>query len=389
MEHEKTTVNFSLEEKLLLCCARTHMDSLNKHKFLSLVTKDINWSELLKKAVQHKQLPLLNLHFNQYSEYIPQDVLDKLKDAFDENVKRNFILTWNLFEIVQLLKTNDITVIPYKGPSLAFLAYKNLDLREFYDLDIFIEKKDMVKAKELLIPRGYVPDVQLNADQEDLYVKFQREYRMIHEETGIRLEFHCGLYYPNKDNPLYDPEHLESININGFKFLSFAPEELLLILSIHSSGHLWNNLGWMCDIAELINSNKDMNWDKIINKAKIMGIERILFISLFLVKDLLGTEIPERMVSILDSDKNLKKISMHVEKTLFIPEDKTTFKNAFSRIKLRENIGYGIRDCILLIITPTPFELKTINLSKSLSFLYYIIRPIFLLKRYKLKLFKM
>ncbi len=60
-----------------------------------------------------------------------------------------------LQRILDIFKSHGITAIPYKGPVLAIQAYGNLAFREFGDLDIFIQKQDFLKVKELLLDNGY------------------------------------------------------------------------------------------------------------------------------------------------------------------------------------------------------------------------------------------
>ncbi len=46
-----------------------------------------------------------------------------------------------LCRLVKIFQSENITLIPYKGPILSIQAYGNISLREFGDIDIFIDKK--------------------------------------------------------------------------------------------------------------------------------------------------------------------------------------------------------------------------------------------------------
>ncbi len=57
-------VDFRPEEELLLCCARTAMDSERVRRILDLVCNDINWEYLIQTAVRHGVMPLFYRSLN-------------------------------------------------------------------------------------------------------------------------------------------------------------------------------------------------------------------------------------------------------------------------------------------------------------------------------------
>ena len=59
--------------------------------------------------------------------------------------------------ILGFLDSHGIPAVPYKGPALAVRLYGDLSLRGFSDLDIVIWERDALRARHLLIDRGYAP----------------------------------------------------------------------------------------------------------------------------------------------------------------------------------------------------------------------------------------
>ena len=99
-------------------------------------------------ASKHKLTPLLYRNLNSICpKMVPEDILDELKNYFNANVRKNLLMTGELIKILKLLKFNDINAIPYKGPVLANLAYGNLAFREFDDIDILVNKLDILNPK--------------------------------------------------------------------------------------------------------------------------------------------------------------------------------------------------------------------------------------------------
>jgi adenylate cyclase class IV len=122
-------------------------------------------------------MPLLFWQLDAISpETMPSDILDELGAYFRANNIRNLSLTRELLRLSREVETRGIPVIPYKGPILAALAYGNLALREFGDLDVLVRTQDVLRAKELLASFGYRPAYRLTRAQEAAYIRYGDQY---------------------------------------------------------------------------------------------------------------------------------------------------------------------------------------------------------------------
>ena len=82
----------------------------------------------------------------------------------------------------------ELNAFTYKGPVLASQAYGNIGLREFGDIDIFIDKKDALKVKKLMIDNGYELYPPLNFKEDEYYLKLITEHRFINKNNGTIIE---------------------------------------------------------------------------------------------------------------------------------------------------------------------------------------------------------
>src|SRR5918912_194825 len=166
--HNQTVETVACPEvRLLLCCARTRLDSENIARARTLAQGDLNWGHLIEMAQRHGMMPLLYTHLKTAcSDLVPKDQMERLAELFRGNTARNIFLTSELLKILDTLGANEIPVIPYKGPALAVQLYKNQRLRRFVDLDILIRKRDMRRVKDLLVAQGYQPRLQITQAQE-------------------------------------------------------------------------------------------------------------------------------------------------------------------------------------------------------------------------------
>jgi hypothetical protein len=152
-----------------------------------------------------------------------------------------------LIKLLHLFDSNGIPAFPFKGPALAASVYGDLALRQFSDLDIFIQRQDVVKARDLLISSGYTPEFQFKKIQTDALLKYQYELPFMHKSGKIFVELqwelaprylNCALvskYLWKHSEPVTDTSALPLLQ----------PEYLLLMLCIHGTKDFWRQLIWI------------------------------------------------------------------------------------------------------------------------------------------------
>ena len=153
------------ESELLLCCARSSIDSERSDRIRSLLRDGIDWTHLLRQAKEHGVMPLLCWHLtNHCLDGIPQPLVDRLRDHFHSNARSNLLLTEELLRLLDLLEARGIRAIPFKGPALAASVYGNVALRQFCDLDLLVHASEVSKTRDLLISAGYQPELNLTRE---------------------------------------------------------------------------------------------------------------------------------------------------------------------------------------------------------------------------------
>ncbi|MCE7698065.1 MAG: nucleotidyltransferase family protein [Methanobacterium paludis] len=370
------------EDELLLLCSRTTLKSENKVKIRSLIEKGINWDHLIQKAHRHRLTQLLYWNLEDFSEYIPENVLTDLKEYFQVNAQRNLLMLGELLKTLKLLEAEDITAVSFKGPVLADYAYGNIALRQFDDIDIFVYRQDVLKIKEILMDQGYKPQFEIEGFVEKKFIKSQGEYKFFNSDKEIKLELHSEFFglsfsFSGDLRFLYSAENFETIKIHNQKIFTLNPENMLFVLCIHASGHRWLRLSWICDIAELIQSH-EINWDYTMKKAEELGIKRLLLVNLNLAVDLFDLDLPDNILKSLNSEKvNLLTFKV---KAFFDSNSESMFQMADVRFNIRENRLLRIKDLLRTLFIPTNNEWKILSLYPFLLPFSHVIRFIKLLK---------
>src|SRR5574338_937397 len=174
--------------KLLLCCARaTAMPRLREQ-----AAGEVDWEYLFQLARRHSIVPLVYLQLEQCApELVPPQFLAKLKQHYIENSARNTVLTAELSHLISTLAASGIETIAYKGPVLALIAYGDIALRRFVDLDIIVKKADVLKAREILLSEGYTPSKSLSLSQQELLLRTQHNMQFSRDNHRLIVELHC------------------------------------------------------------------------------------------------------------------------------------------------------------------------------------------------------
>ena len=311
--------------------------------------------------------------------------LDQLRDYFKDNSRRNLFLTRELLNLLPLFETHQIAAIPFKGPVLAASVYKNLALREFSDLDLVIRKQHVAKARELLISHGYRPQFDLNDSQETAFVRCYSAQCFERDDGKVVVDLHWTMTSRDFGFPL-EPEslweQLEPISLAEKEVLTLSPENLLLFLCVHGGKHCWERLGWICDIAELIRTRDEMNWRTVMDQARALKSERMLFLGLYLASDLLEAPLPEEIRARVYSDPAVRSLATQIGERLFHEVSPGVLENWRFQVRIRDRWRDGCRYCFGLVMTPTGLELTLMPLPAFLFPLYYVLRPMRLLVKH-------
>jgi hypothetical protein len=380
------------EDELLLCCATTCSSPERVSRIRRLVQGEIDWAYLIRMARRHGVMPLLYWNLKEiHFETVPEGILKELCDEYRLNMIRNLFLTAKLFNLLDLFQANGISAIPYKGPTLSLLAYGDISLRHFGDLDFFVHRNDVLRAKQLLLSEGYRPEYVLSPDEEVAYLQHECEYNFFDDRSKILVELHWDIVQKYFSchfdvNKLLDD--LKPISLLNRQVMTLPPEQLLLILCLHNGAkHQWELLGWIADIAQLISIHKNMDWEEVMKQAAESSIERILFLGLYLAKDMLGAELPDEINKRLMNDKAIPSLAKEVCKRIFTETERLPgeAERFVFYLRMRENFKDKMEYCFRRLFTSTEKDWSLIRLPAPLFPFYRFLRPFRLMKKFGVK----
>lgn len=307
-EQEKSCMRPEIE--LLLCCAHTQVDRKHTDRIEFLVQQELDWHFLIQLATKHGVVPLLYTNLKAICpEAVPASALNTLQRIFQITAQRNMLLAGELVRVLGCLSQHEIVAVPYKGPALAQSIYGNIALRPSSDLDIIVQQQDVLKVKQLLISLGYRPKVEMTYAQELAYLdsKTEHTYDFFHQDKKTTIELHWRI--EPKYSAVIEPKHfwynLELSSFAGTTIVNLPLEDWLPILCIHASRHIWERLMWLCDIAELLQVQPDIDWQKVMRQADQLGYKRILLVGLCFAHNLLGVNLPPEIMQQIAADRQV------------------------------------------------------------------------------------
>jgi hypothetical protein len=361
---------FRPEDQLLLDCLRFNFGSHNKCG----IESSLDWEYLLDVAGRHRVVPLLYLALRDALPYA-----SSLAEEFDKNALQSLKLS---AELKRVLKFLEVPSIPFKGPTLAVLAYGNVSYRQFSDLDLLIHKHDFCIVKEALLENGYVTVDKIGPDRETAVLNSHHHYRFYNSNTGAYLEVHWEIApkiysFPIKVSELF--RRSRNVKLFGQDLLTLSPEDAFLVLSEHGTRHYWNRLAWICDVAKLC--ELELDWTSIFERAKSLGIKRAMLLAISLARIILGSRTPGLLPS--STDKAVPLLAKEVEDRLFSRFSPIDPNIELFYIRARERYVDKLRYYAYRASIPTEDDWNCIELPGSLFPLYCLIRPARLINKYR------
>ena len=372
------------EEKLLLCSARIDITSEQKKLGSSLIAGGIDWELFAKKAVWHN---LISIVCRNYKKNCPGVLPAEIDKAFSgvatTNAAKNLFLCYALEIILGELRAVGVDAVPFKGPALALLVYSDLSARCFSDLDILIDRASLKTASGILKTMGYRAELNLNHEQL-LAFSYHEDNLTFYHKDGVVVELHwelSGLYLARPVTLQDLLSSLVSINLTEGKAPHLPINILLVYLSVHGAKHMWEKLEWLVCVHELVGTATDKEWSLALELAGAWRCRRMFFLGLSLCRELFDTELPADIMVEIKKDPHLVQLAQQIKSLLFQgdkgEEDKSGGKRfTLFHLQVRDSLVDSIRYLLRLLFRPSRVEWQLFPLPASLSFLYYIVRPL-------------
>ena len=283
------------EIELLIACALPPSHPQIGDRVRSSAGSPIDWNKLSEFAAYHRVQPLLYARLAEHApSALPENVLAELNARYRAGATRNLNLTGELMSLAKAFTEAGIPILPHKGPLLALAAYGDLAMRQFADLDILIHPSDLARTITLLGDAGYRVAEDLAWLSPSALLRWTGEMSYI-SQRGLSVDLHWRLT-PSHYTVQLDPEILWQsgtvVTIAGTELPTLSPAALVLLLAVHGAKHCWEAIGWLADVAWLLDANPTLDWGNLTELARASNCERPLRLALSLVQQLFEARVP-------------------------------------------------------------------------------------------------
>lgn len=298
-----TSLHLSPELQLLIkLCARA---SDNAPAMEVESGKNVNDERLRELAWRHGVSELLNRWLIDPGESVSSSPVTM-------NLEMNLRIAGELILLIRKMEEDRIRVIPYKGPTLASLAYGDLSLRTFGDLDLLIAREDTGKAFTLMKDLGYAPEIELDAKSLREFQKYTNVLAWWNDERRTSVEIHWELSpaylpFPFGFDELY--ARRQEVEVGGHLISTLSNEDLLIYLCLHGAKHAWERLSWIVDVGWLI-CRREIDWDRVMATGR--GYDRMLGLGLELARRVTRVDLPRQVRELIAGDSAIGELSDRV-----------------------------------------------------------------------------
>ena len=379
------------ETNLIVLCARTFLSTMEPSYLRLSLAQPLNWSLLEQNAENHAVMPIVAYVLTRHGNgVIHHDVLNNLRERLLRSAQNNLAWSREWLKILQLLAESCIPAISLKGPALGLMAYRNLAMREFTDLDLLVHPCDVLRARDILIDNGYTLDSVMpdnsdaaltrSSDRQISFVKY--------DDRVVKLDLHWGVAEKGSSFPLEVDSLFETAFIvrhQKISFLYLLPEHVLLLLCAHGAKHCWSNLRLLCDVACHVQSSPDLDWDLCIRLGESGNYDLVIKHSLLLAKQVLNLELPEPISQYACDMKagalvgKARTFLLRENMDRSSPDDRVRYLEAL-RFHLALEKGQRFRKAVAMILrhafVPNEADWRNLRLPRHLFFIYYLFRPI-------------
>jgi len=370
--------------KVLIYCCHTTPTKEDTASIITYIQKHtFDKQYFISLATKQGVLPLvyktIKTIFQTKNHNLDDDILSTLKDHYIQISQKNMLKSAELIKITKLLEENEMQTLAFKGPALAKIAYDDITLRQYSDLDILVHRKDFRIISKEMLSKGYEPLYPIETFKEDMVMfEMNNDCPFYDLKRGLAVEVHWDFFrklaLPTKK---FKPwKETQTVTINGHKIQTLCHETHLLYHSLHGSKHVWERLEWIIDIDRFIRAVPNLNWDKILMMAKSMGAQKMFLLGIALSQRYFQTPLPDTILTLCKSSK-LESFITYVESEFNSddPSAEDSLAKLSKVVGLRDNVYYKMLTALEFLFRPGINERRTIILPDALFWLYWPLRP--------------
>lgn len=175
-----------------------------------------------------------------------------------------------LVSVLKAFNTSKIPVMPLKGPVLSSELYGDVGLRQSKDLDLWVKKDDVARARNCLSSLGWKLDADIERMTPRQWEKFEQmddDLKFKAPQGDCELELHSRILWDSDEENI--DRWAKSIPTiwQGCTYQSLDAIDQVLYLSTHGGSHGWYRAKWLGDLARILAAGQT-DWESVLKRAR-------------------------------------------------------------------------------------------------------------------------
>lgn len=282
-----------------------------------------------------------------------------------------------------LLASAGVRFLVCKGPALARQAYPVPEWRVYDDLDLWVESRDLVSALHALEKGGYQRWQSLGSRIAACAHRAGIEVAMRHPERGRLIELAHGwrALGPTRPAARAIRDSAVSLEIAGTRIQAPAAVHALLLACAHGAHHGWDRFIWLADVAGLWLRLSRSERDTACRLARHWHMETTLGLGLRFMTHDFGIPLEQGPLKLAEHAR-VRNLAHRVNRpgtTLMVTATPMIARLRFEK-DAQDSLWRRLRMMLGWVFWPTLGDLQAVPLPAALFPLYWVIRPVRLLR---------
>ncbi len=220
------------------------------------------------------------------------DIRNQMKEELREQAAWALRMKHAASQVFEALNRAGIVFVCMRGIAVAEALYADLAaLRPQGDIDLMVEEKDVMDAKQALWDIGFRP----NKAYTNIFMRGDIHVDFHSEPLGIERIRAWANLTPLRATDFF--AHADRGELAGQQALIVQPRVQLPYLCFHAMKHSFERLVWLHDIALLTHKiEKDGQWDEVLAGILEYRLERPCFYALSYVKAHIDGAVPDELL---------------------------------------------------------------------------------------------
>jgi hypothetical protein len=378
----------SAEVALIAACCRWPRSPARNDAIARAAAEPIDWDRFGEMAAKHRVEGLIHDGLLASAVKVPAEVRASLHRRSVQIAGRSLVLASTTLAISELFRLAGLHALFFKGSSIEMLAYGKLGLKSAHDIDVIVNRADLVLASDVLRAAGWTqlaPPPGTAPHLLERYFEYVKDVTFVHEAQGIHLELHHALGWDDALEGMGASSRYQTVEVlPGRTLPTFATDDLFIHLAIHGTAHQWFRLKWLADFGAFLARLSAAEVVQLHEAACHRAAGRFTGQALLMSHHLLGSELSRPLRAALESDRRIGRWCAGsiaaIERAAGQNRLVTVVTTVALDLQLRAS--WRAKAKALRRMALNPADMIRHPLPKSLFFLYYVGRiPLALVRR--------